>query len=82
MYRGVSKCQGCGRPGNIAPRVSRLYLCKESHQMLLVGVAISQRYKTRLVVSEDGIVYCQGQKCEIYKEKENRCNGCPVGKMM
>lgn len=81
MYRGVSKCQGCGRPGDIAPRASRLLLCDECQQMLLIGVAITQRYKTMLAVTEEGAVYCQGQKCEIYKGEDIRCKKCPVGKM-
>lgn len=82
MYKGVLKCQGCGRSGDKAPRASRLLLCDECQQLLLIGVAVTNRYKTMLAVSEDGAVYCKGGKCVMYKDEKTRCSICPVGKMM
>lgn len=81
MYKGKSKCQGCGRDGVERPRVSRLFLCPECYQFLLLGAAITERSKTRLIVTADGDIYCGGQKCGIANDPGARCQDCALSKI-
>lgn len=81
MYKGNSKCSGCGRTGTEAPRVSKNHLCPDCTQYLLIGVSVTERYKLRVIVSEDGKIYCQGQVCEIWKGESIRCQGCPMARL-
>lgn len=78
MYQGNSKCRGCGRTGTEAPRVSKNHLCPECAQYLLIGVSVTVRYNLRVIVVEDGKIYCRGQLCEIWKGENIRCQGCPM----
>lgn len=81
MYRGSSKCQGCGRPATEAPRASRLMLCNECHQLLLVGASVTSKHRVDAIVTHDGDVWCGGQKCVAYKAEETRCQECPIAKV-
>ena len=81
MYKGKSKCQGCGRDGVERPRASRVLLCPECQQFLLLGVAVTKHLKTRLIVSDDGDIYCKGQKCGIANDPGARCQHCPLSKI-
>lgn len=81
MYTGKSKCQGCGRDGAERARASRLLLCPECQQLLLLGVAVSERSKARLIVTADGDIYCGGQKCGIANDTGVRCQDCALSKI-
>ena len=81
MFRGSSKCQGCGRPATEAPRESRLTLCNDCHQLLLLGAAVTAKHRVDAIVTHDGDVWCGGQKCVAYKTEETRCQDCPMTKV-
>ena len=81
MYKGSSKCQGCGRSGTEAPRVSRLKLCPDCQQMLLIGACIVSKNHIHAFISTEGDVWCGGQKCEAYKLEATRCENCMVAEL-
>lgn len=81
MYKGKSKCQGCGRDGAERARASRLLLCPECQQLLLLGVAVTERSKARLIVTDGGDIYCGGQKCGIVNDPGARCVDCALSKI-
>lgn len=78
MYKGDSKCQGCGRSGTEAPRVSRKNLCPDCSQMILIGASLVKKKKIRVLIDDDGVVWCSGTKCEAYKEDSTKCADCPL----
>lgn len=81
MYKGKSKCQGCGRDGAERARASRLLLCPECQQFLLLGVAVSERSKSELIVTADGDIYCGCQKCGIANDPGAKCEDCALSKI-
>lgn len=81
MYKGKSKCQGCGRDGSDRARASRLSLCPECQQLLQLGVALKERSKFMLIVTDGGDIYCRGQKCGIANDPGARCQYCALSKI-
>lgn len=81
MYKGSSKCQGCGRSGADAPRASRLKLCPDCQQMILIGAGIVSKNHIQVFINTEGDVWCGGQKCVAYKNEETRCDNCSVVKI-
>ena len=79
MYKGSSVCQGCGRPGSEAPRLSKKRLCPECANMIMMGVAVQQQFHQRVLVVDDGDVYCNGQLCYVCYNEDSRCNDCALG---